>query len=84
MTRKATGLTQQFDGLIASFENNIRVLKSTGGVSMSIGGVNPIEALIATQAQLGQVAAEIQRSANVGVGYAYELRKVRESFALKS
>lgn len=81
VTRKATGLSKQFDELIASFANNMQVLTAAkGGVRLS--GIDPMEVLAITQQQMGQVAIEIQRSANVGIGYAYELQRVRDSLRL--
>ena len=78
VTRKATGLTRQFDQLIASFETNIQGL-SQQRTSMSIGGVNPVQALRLTQQQMQRISLEIQRSANVGIGYAYELERIKQS-----
>ena len=46
---------------------------------MRIGGVDPVEALVVTQHQMAQVAQEIRRSVNVGIGYAYTLREVARS-----
>ena len=80
ITRKATGLTKQFEALQKSFEENIKVLKQasrSGRVSMF--GIDPIDFFKVNQTQLAKISEEIKRSANVGVGYAYELEKIRES-----
>jgi len=81
VTRKATGLTNQFDALIQSFETNIQALRAVQG-GIRVGGVDPMEALLMTQAQMRQVALEIRRSANVGIGYAYTLREIARSLVL--
>jgi S1-C subfamily serine protease len=77
VTRKHTGLTRQFDELIGSFENNIKVLQNYIG-SIKVGRFDPVEVLTVTQRQLGIVSSEIARSANVGIGYAYPIERVRQ------
>lgn len=80
VTRKMTGLTRQFDKLLESFSQNIRVLERAskdGRVQMF--GIDPIDFFKVSQTQMAKISLEIKRSANVGVGYAYELEKIRES-----
>lgn len=81
VTRKATGLTKQFDDLLESFDLNMAALKAAGSI-IRVGAVDPIEAIMVSQEQMKRVALEIRRSANVGIGYAYELDKIRSSHAL--
>jgi len=83
VTRKATGLTQQFDALLQSFQQNIarfQAIQQGGGRSL-VGGLDPVAAMLVTQGQMQRIAQEIGRSANVGIGYAYHISKVRESLA---
>lgn len=75
ITRKATGLTDQFDHLYEVFDRNIAELQKPQ-TSISIGGVDPVQALIVGQNQMKQLAREIQRSANVGIGYAFSIAHV--------
>lgn len=79
-TRKATGLTRQFDALLQSFQQNIAQLQAMqqGGVRASVAGLDPVAAMLATQGQMQRIAKELGRSANVGIGYAYHISKVRE------
>lgn len=80
ITRKATGLTKQFDALLNSFKENIRILQQASGSGrIQMFGIDPIEFFKVNQTQLAKISEEIMRSANVGVGYAYELEKIRES-----
>lgn len=83
VTRKATGLTEQFDVLVAALDRNIQALDASqrGGGQVRLMGIDPIGAIRESQAQMGVLAREIRRSANVGVGYAYQIRKVREALA---
>jgi len=78
ITRKATGLTTGFAGLIASFEANIHALelaKQRGG-GVLIAGVDPMEGILLGQRQLLRIAREMERSANVGIGYAFAIDHV--------
>ncbi len=83
ITRKATGLTNQFDHLNQVFDQNIAELQKPRA-TMSIGGVDPVQALIVGQNQMKQLAREIQRSANVGIGYAFSIEHVAADAALLS
>ncbi|MCE2745637.1 MAG: serine protease [Burkholderiales bacterium] len=86
VTRKATGLTQQFDALLHSFQQNINQLQvmQQGGARAIIAGLDPVAAMLATQTQMQRIAQEIGRSANVGIGYAYHINKIRASLARHS
>ena len=78
VTRKMTGLTKQFDELLRSFEHNIQTLEQASkGGRIQMFGIDPIEGMKISQTQMAQISLEIKRSANVGIGYAYELEKVR-------
>lgn len=84
VTRKATGLTEQFDELLKAFRDNIRLLEGIqqGGGFAIVGDIDPVKATLAIQVQMERIAKEIQRSSNVGIGYAYHIRKLRSSLAL--
>jgi V8-like Glu-specific endopeptidase len=78
VTRKMTGLTRQFNELQKSFDRNIQVLEQTSkGGRIQMFGIDPIKAMKTSQIQMAQISLEIERSANVGIGFAYELEKVR-------
>ncbi len=82
VTRKATGLEKQFSDLIEALRSNQQVLqKLKGGVFLS--GLDPIEALRASQAAMERIALNIERSANVGIGYAYSAEYVVRSGAVQ-
>ena len=72
VTRKGTGLSKLFDELFAVFDMNITALNAAKGM-MSMSGVDPVAAIIAGQHQMKALSAEIQRSANVGIGYAFSV-----------
>lgn len=86
VTRKATGLTKQFDELSKAFRLNIdqlqAVQKEFGMGAAIVGGMDPVASTLAIQVQLERISKEIGRSANVGIGYAYHIRKVRDSLSL--
>jgi len=78
ITRKGTGLTKQFDKLLESFTRNIKILENASkGGTIHMFNINPIEAMKISQVQMAKISHEIKRSSNVGIGYAYELEKVR-------
>jgi S1-C subfamily serine protease len=70
VTRKGTGLSRLFDELLSVFDRNVQVLSAAKG-TMSMSGIDPVAAIIAGQHQMKALASEIQRSANVGIGYAF-------------
>jgi S1-C subfamily serine protease len=72
ITRKATGLTRLFGELKSSIRTNIDVMQTMTGM-MSLSGLDPIQALIVGQRQFGGVLDEIERQANVGIGYAFSI-----------
>jgi S1-C subfamily serine protease len=81
VTRKATGLSRMFQDLLQSFDNNIRALECARGM-LGLGSVDPVAALVASQHQMQHVAREIERSANVGIGYAFSAEHVASEAAL--
>ena len=84
VTRKATGLTQQFDELLRGFRQNIGELLQLQqrGQRGLIGGLDPVQTALVIQSQMEQIAREIGRSANVGIGYAYHIRRVRQNIPI--
>lgn len=80
VTRKATGLTREFEQLDSALQSNIDVLSRAGGVHL--GGIDPIAATRVVQEQIRVVARNIARSANVGIGYAYHISQVRLALQL--
>lgn len=84
VTRKLTGLTKQFNDLIKSFDEFLRTLeKASQFGSGEIMGVDVLGGFSLTQTQLKRVSLELHRSANVGVGFAYELTKLKASHLLR-
>lgn len=77
VTRKGTGLTRLFDQLLGVLDQNVKFLSASQAV-VHIGGINLIEALTAGQNQIKILAKEIQRSANVGIGYAFSINHVAD------
>lgn len=81
VARKATGLTQAFNQLIQSFEQNTKVLEAASGGVM-LAGIDPLNVLAVTQRQMQMVSAQLERSANVGIGYAIWVDPLRHEAAL--
>lgn len=80
VTRKATGLTKEFQALDAVLESNIHLLNQCAG-NVFLSGLDPIATTREVQEQLRIIAHNIGRSANVGIGYAYHVSEVRTALA---
>lgn len=80
ITRRATGLTSIMDQLRTAVEQNVQLLERARapGSKVIIGGVDPVEVAKVNQIQMLQVLGEIERSANVGIGYAFSLNDLIE------
>lgn len=74
VSRKATGLARQFDDLIASFDYNAKTLGQLQGLSW--GKLTIGEIFSTSQNQMKEIARNIKRSANVGIGYAFSCDKL--------
>jgi S1-C subfamily serine protease len=79
ITRKATGLTSIIGQLRSTVQANIRVVEgATAGGSIALMGIDPLKAFKASQVQVMNLLSEIERSANVGIGYAFSARHLLE------
>jgi S1-C subfamily serine protease len=77
VTRKGTGLTHLFEHLRQVLRENIQALQDTG-VVFNVGGVDPMRAIQAGQQQMLVLLDEIERQANVGIGYAVSSKHLLE------
>ena len=80
ITRKATGLSRMFQELLQSFETNIQAFQAAKGM-IGLAGIDPMAALEISQRQMQHVAHEIERSANVGIWYAFSIEHVSSDAA---
>lgn len=78
VTRKQTGLAEQFDVLMKSFDQNIEIFDKASQGVITFGGINYKEALKVTQEQMKVLSTSIKRSANTGIGYAFSLSGLKE------
>lgn len=80
VTRKATGLTRAFAELKKTIVENISYVQKVrkGGAMVSIAGIDPIAALEIGQQQMLTTVSEIERSANVGIGYAFSISDLKK------
>lgn len=78
VTRAVTGLIEeQFAQLIETLKTNQTFLENYKGM-MSLGGFDPVDGVRASQAAMEQIARNLKRSANVGIGYANTINSVRD------
>lgn len=78
ITLKKTGFTDKFSKLRKSFKDNIDYIDKNPGANMVMGGIDLRQSLKAIQQQLNLLGNEIERSANVGIGIAFELDQIRK------
>lgn len=81
VTRKATGLSAAFEELKNAIDSNIQMmapLMTPEGAINRINGVDLIDALMMSQYQMRATVREIERSANVGIGYAFSVDPIIE------
>jgi hypothetical protein len=77
ITRRSTGLTPLFGALRAALMNNLTYLQnSRQGLQITIGGIDHAQVAMANQAQLLQLLAEVERTANVGIGFAFSVQHI--------
>ena len=60
-----------------ALRNNQEVLSHQQAV-FSVGGVDPIQAICASQHAMEKIAQNLHRSANVGIGYSFSSKYVRD------
>jgi len=77
VTRKATGLTHLFDELRTAIRGNITLYQNMHEF-MNIGGFSMKQALSSSQIAILQTLDQIERSANVGIGYAFSCKHLLE------
>jgi hypothetical protein len=82
VTRAVTGfIEQQFNKLLNALAQNQIVLEKAIGV-INLSGIDPIQSIKVSQAAMEQIARNLKRSANVGIGYAYSAKYLKESMSL--
>jgi len=77
VTRRATGLTDHFAFLRSAILKNIATFDGMHEF-MSVGSFSMKQALSANQAAILQTLDQIERSANVGIGYAFSCKHLLE------
>ena len=79
VTRAEVGfLADQFDQLIGALRRNVELLQPYPRVGAVIAGMDFREGLRASQAAMLQIATNLRRSANVGIGYAFCSNHIRD------
>jgi serine protease Do len=74
VTRKNTGLSNTFKQFQETLDKNIVIIEQgMKAGTISFGGFDPNQALLAGQHQLKQLCRELERSANTGIGYAFSI-----------
>lgn len=83
VTRKQTGLAEQFDDLIKSFDSNLENLDKLKG-TIRWGTLDLMDIFSATQRQMKNISINLKRSANTGIGFAFSCENLKkENFYAK-
>jgi Trypsin-like peptidase domain len=82
VTRKATGLTRIFAELKIAVRSNLQFLQQAKTV-VRVGGLDVVKGIRSSQTQMFHVLDEIERQANVGIGYAVSIEHIMEESCLK-
>lgn len=83
VSRKEDGLNRTFEQLKKAIESNIKMAQQSsqyGGII--IGGINHAEAIEKTFIIINELISHIERSANVGIGYAFSVNKIIDDLNL--
>jgi S1-C subfamily serine protease len=72
ITRRATGLTRSFASLQQSVERTVQLLRAAGG-GIFMNGIPLLPTLTASQQYLLTTLKELERQANVGIGFAFSI-----------
>ena len=83
VTLTRTGLGDDFDELVEAVQKNETALSHQRGVRVSVGGIDPIQAIRVTMRVLGRVATNLKRSSNGGIGWAFCREHVLQGGALE-
>lgn len=83
VTRNLTGLAKDFDTLRTALQTNIEQLRKVAvarsGSTVRIGGIDPLDATARTFALMAVLAKNLERSANVGIGFAHSSEHIIEA-----
>jgi V8-like Glu-specific endopeptidase len=71
-------LADQFDELIRALSSNIALLQQPQAGRIVISGLDPIQTALASQVAMREIAVNLRRSANVGIGYALGTDELRQ------
>lgn len=78
VTRAHVGfVAEQFDQLIGALRSNVELLSRPQGAQIVVGGFDPVQAIRYSLAVMTEIAENLRRSANVGIGFAFSSDHVR-------
>ncbi len=69
-------MKKQFNRLLQALKNNYEILNHRSIIK--VRGIDPIQAIKASQVSMGQIVTQLRRSANVGIGFAFSAKYVKE------
>jgi S1-C subfamily serine protease len=84
VTRKATGLSRIFLGLRNSLNAKVSMVQAAAtGNSITVNGIDLVQALMVSRDQIILTLNEIERQANVGIGYAFSAEHILDELGTR-
>lgn len=81
ISRKENGLDTMFNNLKHAVINN-RNIVSAQHATLRLGGLDVIEALTVSFTDMEKIIEQLERSANVGIGYAFDISRIKEDITI--
>lgn len=74
-------IANQFDKLIHTLTQNVEQLQRQRSAKVILAGIDPVKGFLASQVAMREIAVNLRRSANVGIGYAFSSNYIRDRLA---
>lgn len=76
VTKKATGLNKAFENFRSILNKNIEYLSTNRNGEIVLGGLEFTKSILVNQYQMLEMTYYLERSANVGIGYAFSVENL--------
>ena len=82
VSRKENGLNELFNELKQAMKKNCEIMQGLSDYHIAIGGFDAVQAIRASLDNINALIPHIERSANVGIGYAFEIKQIKKDISL--
>lgn len=81
VSRKENGLDRMFNDLKHAVINNRDIILAQQA-TLQLGGLDVIKALTVSFTDMEKIIEQLERSANVGIGYAFDINRIKEDITI--